>query len=91
MTDFCPCQAKQKAQVQIPLILDNKITLMLLIAADTPPAEPLLPPRYSQEDVEWLESALDKNSSLLTCEAWHMEELCTDDVPFILCIFVFPS
>lgn len=31
--DFYPCLTKQEAQVQIPLILDNKITLSLLIAA----------------------------------------------------------
>lgn len=52
MTDFCPCLTKQEAQAQILVILANNITLMLLIAIDTPPAEPLLPLRYSQEHVE---------------------------------------
>ena len=36
MIDFCPCLTKQPAQEQILVILDNKITLMLLIACDTP-------------------------------------------------------
>lgn len=37
LIDFCPCLTKQEAQMQIPVILDNKITLMHLIAADTHP------------------------------------------------------
>lgn len=62
----------QAIQEKIPLILDSKITLTLLIAAaDTHPAEPPLPPRHSQEDAQWLKCALDRNSTLVMGEVWH--------------------
>lgn len=48
---FCPCLSKQTAKVKTPLILNSEIQLLMAWLL-TPPAEPLLLPRYSGERVE---------------------------------------
>lgn len=48
---FCPCLSKQKVKVKTPLILNSEIQLLMAWLL-TPPAEPLLLPKYIGERVE---------------------------------------